>query len=164
MIKKLTVLIILSLLLSCNKNNVYFKFKDLPNNKWHKDSILKFVYIAKDTINRNNIYLNLRNDKNYEFSNLFLITEVNFPDKTKIIDTLEYEMTNEKGEFLGSGFSDTKENKLEFKNNIKFPNKGDYTFKIQHAVRKIGKEKGIVELNGIIDVGLEIEKIPTNSK
>jgi gliding motility-associated lipoprotein GldH len=111
-----------------------------------------------DTLNKNNIYINLRNNKDYEFSNLFLIVGIKFPNNYQIVDTLEYEMTTPEGRFLGAGISDVKENKLEYKSNVNFPVVGDYDFQIQHAMRKSRTVDGIEYLNGITDVGLRIEK------
>ncbi len=157
---KIFILMLLSsLLFSCNNNQIYSKYKSIDHNKWHKDSIVSFNVDIKDTLSNHAIYLNLRNDKDYNFNNIFLIVNVNYPNKNKITDTLEYRMTDEKGRFLGSGFTDIKENKLAFKENIIFPLSGKYQFNIQQAVRKNGKENGIEFLEGITDVGLEIEKI-----
>ncbi len=147
-----------SLLFSCNNNQIYSKYKSIDHNKWHKDSIVSFNVDIKDTLSNHAIYLNLRNDKDYNFNNIFLIVNVNYPNKNKVTDTLEYRMTDEKGRFLGSGFTDIKENKLAFKENIVFPSSGKYQFNIQQAVRKIGSENGIEILEGITDVGIEIEK------
>ena len=144
---------------SCTNNTIFTEYKSIPNNKWHKDSIISFHFNAKDTVSKNNIYINLRNNKEYEFNNLFLITSVEFPNKTKVIDTLEYEMTDAKGRFLGTGFTDTKENKLEYKASIPFAIQGDYHFTIKQAMRKIGEENGVNFLNGISDIGIEINKI-----
>ncbi len=155
--KQITLIIISILFISCTNNTVFTKYKGIPNNKWHKDSIINFSFNAKDTLSRNTVYVNLRNNKNYAFNNLFLIASVEFPNKTKVIDTLEYEMTDARGRFLGTGFTDLKENKLEYKTNIKFPIQGEYQFSVQHAMRKIGEENGVDFLNGITDIGIEIE-------
>nr|BFF39475.1 hypothetical protein BACY1_12800 [Tenacibaculum mesophilum] len=84
---------------------------------------------------------------------------MNFPDGQIIIDTLEYDMADVTGKFLGQGFTDIKENKLFYKENITFPRKGEYTFKVRQAMRKNGKLEGIEELEGITHVGFRIEKI-----
>jgi gliding motility-associated lipoprotein GldH len=148
--------------LSCNNNTVYTKYKSVNNGKWHKDSLVSFTFKAKDTISKNNIYINLRNNKDYEFSNIFLIIGITFPNNHSIKDTLEYRMTDEKGVFLGTGFTDIKENKLEYKTNIRFPQKGNYTFSVEQAMRKLGKIEADDLLNGITDVGIEIEKQTKN--
>lgn len=143
---------------ACSKGMVFDEFKSMEDSEWHKDSILNFTIHSKDTLSKNNIYINLRNNKDYEFSNLFLIVGINFPNNYQIVDTLEYEMTNPEGRFLGTGFSDIKENKLEYKTNVNFPIVGDYGFQIQHAMRKSRKVDGIEYLIGVTDVGLRIEK------
>ncbi len=157
--KYIVIILIFIVFSSCARNTVFSTYKSIPNAKWHKDSIVNFTFNATDTLSKNAIYINLRNNKDYDFNNIFLIVGVDFPNKTKIIDTLEYKMTDEKGYYLGEGFTDIKENKLEFKINTQFPNKGNYQFHVQQAMRKNGKENGIVALNGITDVGIQIEKI-----
>ncbi len=143
---------------ACSRGMVFDEFKNMTDNKWHKDSVLNFTVNSTDTLSKNNIYINLRNNKDYEFSNLFLIVGIKFPNNYQIIDTLEYEMTTPEGRFLGAGITDIKENKLEYKTNVNFPEVGNYDFQIQHAMRKSRTVDGIEYLNGITDVGLRIEK------
>ena len=155
--KILNFLILLLLLSACNNHTVFTKYKAIENNKWQKDSIVSFKVTIKDTLSNNAIYVNLRNDKDYAFNNIFLIVAMDAPNKKQTIDTLEYRMTDDKGYFLGTGYTDIKENKLELKEAIIFPQSGIYTFKIQQAMRKNGEENGVESLNGITDVGLQIE-------
>ncbi len=152
------LLIVIFSMTSCTKNMVFNQYKNIEQAKWHKDSIIKFKINSIDTISKNNIYVNLRNNKDYEFSNLFLIVGIKFPNNYHIVDTLEYEMTNPEGNFLGTGISDIKENKLEYKTFVTFPITGDYEIHIQHAMRKTSNIDGIIYLKGITDVGLQIEK------
>lgn len=143
---------------SCSNKIKFDQFKSIEDKGWHKDSIINFTVNSMDSIGKNNIYINLRNNKDYEFSNLFLIVGIKFPNNYQIIDTLEYEMTTPEGRFLGTGISDIKENKLEYKTHVTFPIQGDYNIHIQHAMRKTRKIEGINYLHGITDVGLQIEK------
>jgi len=144
---------------SCSKNTVFNQFKNIENAEWHKDSIIHFTVNSLDTISKNNIYINLRNNKDYDFSNLFLIVGIKFPNNYQVVDTLEYEMTSPEGRFLGTGITDIKENKLEYKTNVNFPAKGDYIISIQQAMRKTRDVEGLEYLDGITDVGLQIEKV-----
>ena len=82
-----------------------------------------------------------------------------FPDLTKVVDTLEYEMADATGRFLGSGFSDRKENKLFYKENVRFKESGIYLFQIRQAMRKRNEVAGISPLQGISDVGISVEKV-----
>lgn len=158
--RNITLLIVVFVLVtSCTKKAVFDTYKSLPKSEWHKDSIINFKFSPTDTISKNNVFLNLRNNNNYQYSNLFLIVDIDFPNNTSIVDTLEYEMTDAEGKFLGTGLTDLKENKLEYKTNVVFPVSGEYNINIQQAMRKSGSVEGIEGLEGITDVGLRIEKI-----
>ena len=147
------------ILSSCDSNTVFDMYKEVPT-KWHKDSLVTFRVKAPDTVNHYNLYINLKNTNNYKYSNLFLITELSYPNGKTLVDTLEYKMAKPNGEFLGKGFSDVKENKLWYKGYDEpfvFEESGEYNFAVQHAMRKIGEVDGITELTGIVDIGFRVE-------
>jgi len=158
----LSLFVVLILLISCNNNMVFDHYKSMPNDEWHKDSILNFEFSPVDTISRNNVFINLRNNNDYAYSNLFLIVGIDFPNNYKVVDTLEYEMADTEGKFLGEGITDLKENVLEYKTNVIFPTTGTYNISIQQAMRKSGEIDGIANLKGVTDVGIQIEKMITN--
>lgn len=157
--KLFLALIVLSYTVSCTNNTVYNQYQSIEDSEWHKDSIINFKINSTDTISKNNLYVTLRNNKDYEFSNLFLIVGIKFPNNYQIVDTLEYEMTSPEGRFLGSGMTDIKENKLEYKTNVTFSLMGDYDISVQQAMRRTRDIDGLNALNGITDVGLQIEKL-----
>lgn len=157
--RKLIGFIIILVLLSCSNNEIYNQYKPINKHSWNASNTIKFRIENTDTISKKNVFINIRNNKNYAFSSLFLITKIKLPKGTKIIDTLEYEMTNAKGEWLGSGYTDIKENKLLFKENVTFNQLGEYQIQINHATRSISDVNGENSLQGITDVGLSIENI-----
>jgi len=138
---------------------VYDQYKAIEDHQWHSKNNINFIVSNSDTISVNNVFINIRNNKNYEYSSLFLITKMEFPSGHKVIDTLEYEMTDSYGNWLGSGFTDIKENKLFYKEGVIFSEKGDYKFKVYQATRGVNDIEGKIPLQGITDVGLRIEKI-----
>ena len=143
---------------SCDSSQVFDKYQTIPDS-WHKDNIVSFNVIPPDTTKHYNLFVNIRNTSDFKYSNLFLIVEINFPNGKVIKDTLEYVMAKPNGEFLGSGFSDIKENKLFYKEGFIFEESGDYKINIQHAMRKNGSVIGVENLEGITDVGFRIEKV-----
>jgi len=159
LIKIFLAFIVMNYTMSCTNNIIYNQYKPIEYSQWHKDSIINFTVNSADTIAKNNLYVTLRNNKDYEFSNLFLIVGIKFPNNYQIVDTLEYEMTSAEGRFLGSGMTDIKENKLEYKTNVTFSLVGDYDISVQQAMRKTRDIEGLTSLNGITDVGLQIEKL-----
>ena len=153
------IVFVLIFLTSCDSKSVFNQYKTIDNASWEANNKVVFQFTIQDTITKRNLFINLRNNKNYQYSNLYLITELNFPNGTKIVDTLQYEMANVNGKFLGSGFSDIKDNKLFYKKAKAFPVSGEYAFKVSHAMRKNGQVKGIKFLDGVTEVGFSIEKL-----
>lgn len=145
-------------LFSCNTATVKSGFKATDNGVWPKDSIVAFTFSELDTTIRHNMFIYVRNDQAFPYNNLFLIAELNFPNGESVRDTLEYEMATPEGAWLGKGYGSVKENKLWYKENIVFPTSGVYSLQVSHAMRKNGTVDGIVNLEGITDVGFEIEK------
>ena len=154
MAKYILCLFSLMLLASCDSSIVQSEYKTTSSGNWEKDAIMAFTIAELDTVQPYNIFINLRNNDSYLYSNIFLIAELEYPNGASIKDTLEYEMTLPDGQWLGS----LKENKLWYKENIVLPVKGVYNLKLSHAMRKNGKVSGIVDLEGITDVGYQIEK------
>jgi len=155
----LFILLFSFLFVCCDSNSVFDKYKSVPN-KWHKDSIISFKVIPPDSINTYNLFVTLRTTNDYKFNNLFLIVGMNFPNGKVLKDTLEYKMAKPNGELLGTGFSDVKENKLWYKEQVVFEESGEYTVNIQQAMRENGKVNGVIDLEGITDIGFRIESIP----
>lgn len=146
------------LIISCDEKRVFDEYKSVGDS-WHKDSIVSFKLPKLDSLKKYNLYVNTRANNDYPFSNLFLIVSLVQPNKKVLVDTLEYEMANPDGSLMGDGFSDVKESKLFYKPNVNFKLKGDYTVKIQQAVRQTGKVAGVDNLKGITEIGFRVESI-----
>ena len=156
-IKNSLLFLLASLLFfSCDEKRVFDEYKSVGSS-WHKDSIVSFDLPQLDSTKRYNLFLNLRNNNNYPFNNLFLIVSLELPNGFTKVDTLEYQMANPDGTLLGDGFTDLKESKLFYKEKVKF--RGKYKVHIKQAVRENGKIQGLKELPGITEVGFRIEKI-----
>ncbi|MEO1009802.1 MAG: gliding motility lipoprotein GldH [Bacteroidota bacterium] len=144
--------------LSCNKALVKAEFTATEKGVWDKDRVMEFSFAGMDTLASHHFFINVRNDASFPYSNLFLIAELGFPSGEIIADTLEYEMARPDGTWLGKGYGSIRESKLWYKENIVFPTSGVYTLRLSQAMRKNGKVEGIAKLQGITDVGYQIEK------
>ncbi len=151
-------LFVLISLLSCDKKRVFDQYKSVGNS-WHKDSIINFKLPKLEKKQHYNLFVNIRDNTDYQYDNIFLIVSLEQPNKQVKVDTLEYKMANPDGTLLGDGFSDIKESKLVYKTNESFKLKGDYKIKIQQAVRETGKIEGDKKLKGITEVGFRIESL-----
>ena len=144
------------LLFACDSSQVYDEYQSL-SGFWNKSDVVSFRISPPDSIKPYNLFLNLRNSSDYKFNNLHLIVELNYPNGKVLKDTLEFRMTETDGTFLGSGFTDIKENKLWYKELLVFEESGEYEVNIQHAMRVNGEVNGIETLEGITDIGFRIE-------
>lgn len=151
------VLVFLFFMFSCDDDTDFNQYKSIDNKGWEAHEKVLFQFDVKDTISPKKLFINIRNNSVYAFSNLYLITELIFPNKTTVVDTLQYEMADKTGRFLGTGFTEIKENKLFYKENKTFPVSGKYMFNVRHAMRKNGDVHPIEFLKGIQDVGFSIE-------
>jgi len=148
----------LPMLISCDDKRVFDEYKSISGGTWNKDSIVGFDVEMTDTVARYNLFVNVRNNNSYPYNNLYLIVEMMQPGTNLAkVDTLQYQMANPDGTLMGEGFTDIKENKLWYKENVTFPKPGKYRFNIQQAVRQSGKIGGVQELDGITDIGFRIE-------
>ena len=141
--KSRTLIILLYLFFSltaCQNKVVFEQTKDINQAVWHRDSIVNIQFKPQDTVQAYNLFFLIRNDHQ------------------KIIDTLEYAMADEKGNWLGSGIWDLKESKLVYKKNYKFKDTLPIEISVEHAVRKPGQILGDEELPGIKTIGIIIEK------
>ena len=146
---------------SCQQSKSFDRYTSISEH-WDKQQIIKYDFIAPDTINPYNLFVNLRTTSAYKFSNLFLIVELDYPNGKVTKDTLEYLMAKPNGELLGSGFTSVKEHKLYFKgydDSFVFREEGTYKIQIQQAMRQRGEPNGVAQLDGIIDVGFSIEPL-----
>jgi gliding motility-associated lipoprotein GldH len=143
---------------SCDETRFFDEYKSF-NGKWNKDSVVTFTVDQQDTVGRYNLYVTMRNNNQYPYSNLFVIVQMQQPGTniTKV-DTLEYPMANPDGTLMGNGFGSVKESRLWYKERVRFPKAGQYRFSIQQALRQPGEIPGVQELDGVTEVGLRIEK------
>ena len=155
-IKWVTLILIFSNFVACIESNTFRIDNDILNG-WDLDKSIKFE--IKDTIDfPSNIFFHIRNNNDYPFSNIFLISSLKSNEKIYETDTLEYMMADNKGEWLGEGFSGVKESKLLWKRNWKPNFSPPYIFEIKQANRKVGQIKADKKLYGILSFGLSIEK------
>jgi gliding motility-associated lipoprotein GldH len=148
----------MTLITSCDEQLVNAEYHNLPKTGWAIEDVATFQIPQQDSLASYNVFINLRNTHDYEYNNLWLISQMKFPQGKVVTDTLEYRMTEADGSFLGSGSNDVYENKLWLKEGIRFRESGTYQLALKHAMRKTGEINGDAQLKGILEVGYSIEK------
>lgn len=148
--RKMLGLLPLVLFFSCHSPEGDVKMNSV-DNKWNKKSEQKFNLEIADPQNPKNIIFVVRNNNDYPYSNIrFIVNFTNLQNKKKETDTLNYVLAKPNGEWLGTGFGDTKETLFQYRLNYHFPSKGKYEIGLIQAMRND-------VLPGIEDVGVKIE-------
>lgn len=137
---------------ACDTNRVFDEYQPIFESNWQKDSLVVFDIPISDTLQNHNLYVNIRNDVNYGYSNLWLFVEIEQPDGMAVQDTFEMVLAEPSGKWLGEGFGGLKTRRAMYRSNVFFPGSGDYKISIQQGMRD-----NILE--GISDVGFRVEKM-----
>lgn len=150
-LNSLSLLVIVSLLFSCQGNTVYDEVVSVNNGNWDKNEAAHFEVEVKDTAAYYNFYLSVYNTTNYRYSNLYVFLTTEFPNGNKSRDTIECTLADPSGKWLGKGWGNVKESGILLKSGLQFPMSGKYQFFIQQAMRQD-------TLKDIKRVGIRLEK------
>jgi gliding motility-associated lipoprotein GldH len=139
------------LLSSCDSKRFFEDNKAIKNGVWNRNDLISFTVNIPDTNSRYDFYLNVRNDLAYPYSNLYFFINTRFPDGHLSRDTVECELADYAGKWLGKGIGSVKFNRFLFQKGVSFRFAGQYQFELEQAMR-------VTDLKGIRDIGLRIEK------
>lgn len=151
MVNKFWLFSVLLFLTSCfNSEEVFMESVD---NQWKKNEAKKIEFEVKDAQNPKNIIFVVRNNNDYPYQNLFLITTLKGTQNEVLRkDTANYILAKPNGEWIGEGFGDTKEILFQYQLGYQFPKNGRYSVEIIQGMRKD-------ILPGIEDIGIKLENI-----
>ncbi|HPT31526.1 MAG TPA: gliding motility lipoprotein GldH [Prolixibacteraceae bacterium] len=153
--KHFLILIFLLLMLSivsCDPRKVTDEFHSLKGSAWNADSLQAFQFTVFRKDQYHNIYFNVRNDRSYPFSNLWLFVAIENPLGETRKDTIQLILADPSGNWLGKGFSGIYTHRALYMQNVYFPDPGNYSIRIGHGMRPS-------LLKGITDIGIRVEKI-----
>jgi gliding motility-associated lipoprotein GldH len=148
---KACLLLTMSLMVcTCVNINVYEQNVAIDHSAWPEGKILRYEYNSTDTITTKLLSIGLRHTGLYPYSNIYLFITTIAPNGKSIKDTVEYNLVNDNGKWIGSGIGDICDLRLSYKHKARFGQQGKYIFYIQHGMRDD-------ILSGILDVGIRIE-------
>ena len=142
---------ILLTLASCDNKAVSDSYVTIPTTGWDKDSMAVFRVKIKDIGRHYNLFVNVRNEGDYENSNLYLFIDAIGPSGKVERDTVNCLLAEQSGKWRGAGWGNYYQLTQLYKKGVKFPEKGEYTFRFIHGMRAD-------KISGIRDVGLRVEK------
>tara|TARA_B100000609_G_C17204835_1_gene430318 strand:+ start:1329 stop:1808 length:480 start_codon:yes stop_codon:yes gene_type:complete len=141
------------IILGCNNNPSIHSSHIEKNGFWLKNNPINAnVEIRESPVD---IYLVLKLNDEYPFSNIHLLSKLENND-VKIIDTISYNFNDSKNRTILSKQIRIKTFKIPIFSNI--DTKGETLIEVTHAVRFIDSIKPVIKLEGILDVGILINK------
>jgi gliding motility-associated lipoprotein GldH len=151
-LKQLILILFLGFItFSCHQKRVYEDFYSMGGRGWDIDSIARFNVKITEKYSSYNFIIASRNLESYPYSNLWLYLKIQAPDESIIRDTVEIQLAQPNGKWIGKGTSGVYYNEFEYRSNIIFPLPGEYKISIRNAMRPDN-------LIGIKDIGIRIVK------
>jgi gliding motility-associated lipoprotein GldH len=140
-----------TLVFSCDRNRLYEEHAALAKDSWNVNDRIAFTVTIPDPVCCYNIYLDIRNGRDYPYSNLYLFMNTEMPGGGVSRDTIELTLADYDGRWLGSGMGNVKFSRFLLRRGFGFPQTGQYRFVFEQAMR-------VNALKGILDIGLRVEK------
>lgn len=146
---KATLLLGLILLTACSTNDIYNKQNNIPADGWDIYNTQTFdIDIA--TTSHYDIDLFLRHDNQYKYRNLWLFVDHIAPDSTISTDTINIELADNYGHWLGGGWGSTHQLEQNYLTH-QLLDSGRHTIKLTQAMREY-------KLKEIKNIGLSVTK------
>jgi gliding motility-associated lipoprotein GldH len=139
----------LLLFAACSQNEIFSEFHSFPEAKWPRNEKVEFQIHLPEDAPRQDIFLEIRNNSNYPFRNLWLFVDITAPDGVRRCDTINVELADVYGKWYGRGISLYSYSFL-YEPDVKYPLSGIYTYSIRQGMRK-------EVLPGITDVGMTVK-------
>lgn len=148
---KLFIGLLVLLVTACGNPPEFEHYQTIKTEVWEVNDTVQTTFTINDTVQLYNFFINVRNNNSYNYSNLYVFVDTEFPNGKKLTDTVECVLAYPDGRWVGSGFGNVYDNRIMYKYRKRFPLIGDYNLSITHAMRED-------ELEGILDVGFRLEK------
>lgn len=143
---------VLLLAVACTPNEDYSKMHTISQYEWHRSDSLDFDVFVDDTTAVYDLYITIRHNNDYDFSNLWFYLHTNYPSgksghlrkQVKLADNKALKWTGECMNTICSA-------KFPIVRNLHLSEVGQYQFRINHVMRTN-------PLRGVMDVGLHLAK------
>ena len=147
-------LAVLVLVFSCDSERMYEKNFDFDSRFWLISEKPLFEFVISDSIQKYNLYCNIRNSVSYPYSRLFVKAYLQDSAGRVLQDKLTevFLFDPKTGKPFGeSGIGDIYDQRVPVMNNVTFPSRGEYKMKFEQYMR-------LDSLQGILAIGLRVEK------
>ena len=141
------------LIIGCKDESTIHSAYIETNGFWLKDEPIKTnLEISESPIN---IFLFLKINEDYPFSNIYLLSNLE-NNNLNLTDTISFRFSDSENKNLLSKQTRIKTFKIPIHKNINVS--GETLIEVSHAVRYIDSVDAVMKLQGILDVGILINK------
>ena len=137
-------------LFSCSRKEVFFNYHSFANAEWNLNDPAVFNVTIEDNSQPYDVSIELRNNDNYPFSNIWLFIDKKAPGGNNRTDTIDVNLADVNGKWYGKGLSLYNLSILH-ETSVLFPDTGIYVYSITQGMKEN-------PLKGISDIGLKVSK------
>ena len=137
-------------LVSCSHNEIFFEYHSFKKEGWDRKDAAAFHINTNNTTDLFDVSLEIRNNNDYPFRNIWLFVDSQTPGGKVRTDTIGVDLADVYGKWYGKGIS-LYSLTIPYETGIRFRQEGTYTYFIRHGMRED-------RLKGISDIGLKISK------
>jgi gliding motility-associated lipoprotein GldH len=136
----------------CDKARIIDENKEIPASGWYYKNNLGFDFEIKDTNRVYSVYVNVRANNEYPFSNLFIMLHQRTPSNKDTSFRRELTLIDPNGKWLGKGLGDLFDFQIPVMERVRFKEKGLYHFDVAQNMR-------LDTLPHIMAAGMRVEDV-----
>ena len=140
-------------MLGCGGEPTFFEeYIEIPDQKWSQSNVPYFEFEITDTMQRYDMYFNIRHNKAYEWKNIWVFATFQVPGGQIDRDTLEFVLQDGQSRWLGTSSGDIRDGSFLFRTKARFPYIGKYKASFEQAMR-------VEVLEDVTDIGLKLKEV-----
>ena len=137
---------------SCGESGVVVnQSQSIKGGQWSFSDSLVYSFEIKDTLNYYDFSILVRNTENYMWSNIYLFSDLTFPNGKVRRDTIEVVLADQYGYWMGHNSGTIVTTTAKFMHDRKFPLGGNYKIVITHGMRDPILEE-------VTDIGIKVKQ------
>lgn len=146
----LGTLLLFAVLVACKKALVYSETHAFSDGVWGSGEMPEFNFDIQDSVGLFDMSFVLRLNNDYDYQNMWILMHTTKPEGTTSTDTINLQVFDEKGKWLGKKSGSTYTFTGVFAYKHRFEKVGKHAIRMEHAVMN-------PELRGVLDMTLLIE-------
>lgn len=136
---------------SCSSLDIFEQSVFFPKHEWDSKTEPSFNFEVKDTVSNYHIYVVIRHEDAFHYSNLWLNVLTQAPGETPKSQKVNLQLANNTSGWLGTGMDDVFDHRIRITRVPIHLKKGVYHFTLQQIMRED-------PLPNILNAGIRVEK------